>query len=263
VREPAPPIRHRPPELAALAVTVAEETAGLIRSALGVATGIGSKSSPTDIVTQTDLDAETLIRERLTSATPAAGFIGEEGGATQPSARLQWIVDPLDGTVNFLYDLPIIAVSIAGAVDGAVVAGAVVDVLRQETFCAATGHGATLARRPIRVSTCTSLDLALVTTGFSYRADVRRRQADVIHRLLPAARDIRCFGSAALQLCWVAAGRVDAYFERDTKIWDYAAAALVAEEAGALTELPCPENDGLVLGAPPAVFTELRELVQT
>lgn len=259
--EPVPPAG--PMELAALASEVAEESAALIRSALGGARGIGFKSSPTDVVTQTDLEAEALIRERLTTATPAAGFIGEEGDATGSAAGLQWIVDPLDGTVNFLYDLPVIAVSVAGALDGTVVAAAVVDVLRAETFRAAAGHGATLAGQPIHVSACASLGLALVTTGFSYRADIRGRQADVIQRLLPAARDIRCFGSAALQLCWVAAGRVDAYFERDTKIWDYAAAMLVATEAGARTELPCPENDGLVLGATPGVFMELRDLVQT
>jgi len=257
---------HEPPpfgELESLAVAVAEESADLIRARLGRGTSLGAKSSPTDVVTQTDLDAEAHIRSRLAAATPDAGFIGEEGGATLSAARLQWIVDPLDGTVNFLYGLPVVAVSVAAAFDGELVAGAVVDVLSAETFSAAGGTGASLDGRPIGVSRCETLDQALVTTGFSYRADVRERQADVVHRLLPAARDIRCFGSAALQLCWVGAGRVDAYFERDTKIWDYAAAALVAAEAGASTELPCPENEGLVIAAPPAVFMELRDLVQT
>jgi myo-inositol-1(or 4)-monophosphatase len=246
-----------------VAVAVAKESADLIRARLGRETSLGEKSSPTDVVTQTDLDAEALIWRRLAAATPEAGFIGEESGTTMSAARLQWIVDPLDGTVNFLYGLPVVAVSIAAAFDGEVVAGAVVDVLRAETFSAAGGNGASLDGRSIEVSSCASLDQALVTTGFSYRADLRQLQAEVVGRVLPAARDIRCFGSAALQMCWVAAGRVDAYFERDTKIWDYAAAALVAEEAGAATELPCPENDGLVLAAPPGVFMELRELVQT
>ena len=250
-------------DLERLAVAVAEESAAVIRERLGRERSLGAKSSPTDVVTQTDLDAEALIRSRLAVATPNAGFIGEESAATMSSARLQWIVDPLDGTVNFLYGLPVVAVSVGAALDGRVVAGAVVDVLTGETFSATDGQGARLAGQPIHVSRCATLDQALVTTGFSYRAHVRKLQADVVHRLLPAARDIRCFGSAALQLCWVGAGRVDAYFERDTKIWDYAAAALVAGEAGAVTELPCPENDGLVIAAPPAVFMELRDLVQT
>ena len=151
----------------------------------------------------------------------------------RPAGRdLQWVVDPLDGTVNFLYALPVVAVSVAAAVDGAVVAGAVVDVVGAETWSAAVGHGARLDGDPIGVSTCPALDHALVTTGFSYRAEIRRRQGDVVGRLLPAARDIRCFGSAALQLCWVGAGRADAYFERDIKLWDYAAAALIAARSG-------------------------------
>jgi myo-inositol-1(or 4)-monophosphatase len=103
---------------------------------------------------------------------------------------------------------------------------------------------------------------ALVLTGFSYRADIRGRQGDIVQGLLPVARDIRCFGSAALQLCWVAAGRADAYFERDIKVWDYAAGALIAREAGAVTELPCPENDDLVIAATPTVFGQLRSVVE-
>jgi myo-inositol-1(or 4)-monophosphatase len=245
-----------------VAVSVARASAALIRPNVGKATRLGEKSSPTDVVTRTDLDAEQLIRRLLADATPGAGVLGEEGGqAPTPvgvdAARLQWVVDPLDGTVNF----PVLAVSVAAALDGDVVAGAVVDVLRDETFSAAAGHGARLGGTAIGVSPCRSLSQALVLTGFSYRADVRGRQGRVVGSLLPAARDIRCFGSAALQLCWVGAGRADAYFERDIKVWDYAAGALVAREAGAVTELPCPENEGLVIAAPPAVFEELRAVV--
>jgi myo-inositol-1(or 4)-monophosphatase len=175
---------------------------------------------------------------------------------------LQWIIDPLDGTINFLYGLPLFAVSVAAAVDGGVVAGAVVDVLHDEVFSACVGGGARRNGMPISVSDCTSLPDALVTTGFSYQADLRAVQGEVAQRLLPLARDLRCFGSAALELCWVGCGRVDGYFQRDTEIWDRAAGALIAEEAGASIELPCPENDDLVIAACPGVFDDLRAVVQ-
>jgi myo-inositol-1(or 4)-monophosphatase len=251
-------------ELETMAVAAAQASAALIRASVGRATWLGEKSSPTDVVTRTDLDAEQLIRRMLADTTPGAGILGEEGGQTLTGApgRLQWVVDPLDGTVNFLYSLPVIGVSVAAALDGDVVAGAVVDVLRDETFSASAGHGARLGGSPIEVSQCQALEQALVMTGFSYRADIRGRQGSIVGSLLPAARDIRCFGSAALQLCWVGAGRADGYFERDIKVWDYAAGALIAREAGAVTELPCPENDGLVIAAPPAVFDELRSVVE-
>jgi myo-inositol-1(or 4)-monophosphatase len=262
---PAASVTHDPRELEAVAVAVARASAALIRAEVGRATRLAEKSSPTDVVTRTDLDAERLIRRRLADATPGAGVLGEEGGQTTTrdgdAPRLQWVVDPLDGTVNFLYALPVMGVSIAAALDGDVVAGAVVDVLRDEAFSAAAGHGARLDGDPLEVSRCRSMAQALVMTGFSYRADVRGRQGQIVQSLLPAARDIRCFGSAALQLCWVGAGRADAYFERDIKVWDYAAGALIAREAGAVTELPCPENGGLVIAATPAVFDELRTVV--
>ncbi len=258
---------HDPRELETVAASVARASAALIRANVGRATRLGEKSSPTDVVTRTDLDAEQLIRRLLTDATPGAGVLGEEGGQTptpagEDAARLQWVVDPLDGTVNFLYSLPVMGVSVAAALDGDVVAGAVVDVLRDETFSASAGQGARLDGSPIEISPCQSLAQALVMTGFSYRADIRGRQGNIVQSLLPAARDIRCFGSAALQLCWVGAGRADAYFERDIKVWDYAAGALIAREAGAVTELPCPENDGLAIAAPPALFDELRTVVE-
>jgi myo-inositol-1(or 4)-monophosphatase len=257
-----------PRELEAIASSVARAAAALIRTHIGQATRLGAKSSPTDVVTRTDVDAEELIRRLLADATPDAGVLGEEGGQTptpagRRRARLQWVVDPLDGTINFIYSLPVMAVSVAAALDGEVVAGAVVDVLRDETFSASTGHGARVDGERIAVSGCPSLAGALVLTGFSYAALIRARQGDIVQSLLPAARDIRCFGSAALQLCWVGAGRADAYFERDIKVWDYAAGALIAREAGALTELPCPENDGLVVAATPAVFEALRTVVDS
>jgi myo-inositol-1(or 4)-monophosphatase len=249
-------------ELEQIAATTASQAAGVVTAAYGTPREVGLKSSPTDVVTQTDLRAEELVRRLLHEATPDAGILGEEGGTTAPEARLQWVIDPLDGTINFLYGVPLFAVSIAAAIDGEIVAGAVVDVLRDEIFSAHKGGGALRDGERITVSSCAHLPEALVTTGFSYRAELRDLQGEVAHRLLSRARDLRCFGSAALELCWVACARVDAYFQRDTEIWDRAAGALIAREAGALTELPCPENDDLVIAAGPGVFEALRAVVQ-
>jgi myo-inositol-1(or 4)-monophosphatase len=249
-------------ELERIAGNTARAAAALITSAYGSPGAVQSKSSPTDVVTQTDLRAEELVRRRLSEATVDAGFLGEEGGATTPEARVQWVIDPLDGTVNFLYGVPLFAVSIAAAVDGEVVAGAVVDVLRDELFSAHLGGGARRNGEPIAASSCASLPDALVATGFSYRAELRGVQGEVAQRLVSRARDLRCFGSAALELCWVACGRLDGYYQRDTEIWDRAAGALIAEEAGARVELPCPENDDLVIAAARGVFDDLWAAVQ-
>ena len=251
-----------PDELERIAAAVAREAAGVIAPAYGHADAVGRKSSPTDVVTSTDLRAEALLCERLTAETPGAGILGEEGGTTAPDSRLQWVLDPLDGTVNFLYGFPVFSVSVAAAVDGEVVAGAVTDVLRDETFTGRRGGGARLNGQPIAASACTSLASALVLTGFSYHADVRGLQGEVVQRLLSRVRDIRCPGSTALELCWVACARADAYFQRGTEIWDRAAGALIAAEAGARTELPCPENGDLVIAAAPAVFEPLWSVVQ-
>jgi myo-inositol-1(or 4)-monophosphatase len=251
-----------PAELEQLAVATARAAAGLVKATYGRPRTIGQKTSPTDVVTQTDVRAEHLIRRLLGEATPHAGVLGEEGETTDPGARVQWVIDPLDGTVNFLYGVPLFAVSIAAAVDGEVVAAAVIDVLRDELFSAHRHGGARRDGEPIAVSPCASLPEALVATGFSYQARLRDRQGDIAHRVLARARDLRCFGSAALELCWVACARVDAYFQRDTAIWDRAAGALIAAEAGARTELPCPENDDLVIATAPGVFDDLWALVQ-
>ena len=263
--EPTAPPAPPPPaaELEHIAVATARSAAALVAAGYGSAQRVSEKSSPTDVVTQTDLDAEAHIRRLLLEATPHAGMLGEEGGGdAAPGTRLQWVIDPLDGTVNFLYGVPIFAVSIAAAVDGEVVAGAVVDVLRDEVFSAHVGGGARLDGGPVRVSACDRLPAALIATGFSYRAELRAVHGVVAHALLSRARDIRCFGSAAIELCWVACGRVDAYYERDIKVWDYSAGVLIAREAGARTELPCPENDDLVIAATPLVFSDLRTAVQ-
>jgi myo-inositol-1(or 4)-monophosphatase len=251
-----------PAELERIASAAVRAAAGVITPAYGRPRAVGSKSSPTDIVTQTDLRAEDLVRRLLRDATPGAGLLGEEGGTTAAGARVQWVIDPLDGTINFLYGVPIFAVSIAAAIDGEIVAGAVIDVLRGELFSAHLGGGARQDGDSIGVSACTSLPEALVATGFSYQAELRDQQGAIAHRVLPRARDLRCFGSAALELCWVACARIDAYFQRDTEIWDRAAGALIAAEAGARTELPCPENDDLIVAAAPGVFDDLWSAVQ-
>src|SRR4051794_37884291 len=185
-------------ELERIASRTARAVAAVVAAAGEQRLTVGLKSSPTDVVTQTDLRAEDLARRLLAEATPEAGILGEEGGPTLPAARMQWVLDPLDGTVNFLYGVPIFAVSIAAAVDGEIVAGAVVDVSRGETFSAHLGGGACRNGEPIAVSSCASLPEALVTTGFSYHARERARQGEVAHRLLSRARDLRCFGSTAL-----------------------------------------------------------------
>jgi myo-inositol-1(or 4)-monophosphatase len=252
-----------PVELEAIAADAARAAASVVTAAYGRADPVRSKSSPTDMVTETDLLAEDLVRRRLQEATPSAGVLAEEGGAMARGARLQWVIDPLDGTINFLYGVPLFAVSIAAAVDGEVVAGAVIDVLRDELFSAHLGGGARRNGAPISVSACASLSEALVTTGFSYSAELRSLQGQVAQGVLSRARDLRCFGSAALELCWVACARVDGYFQRDTEIWDRAAGALIAQEAGARVELPCPENDDLVIAAGHHVFDDLWAAVQS
>jgi myo-inositol-1(or 4)-monophosphatase len=251
----------KPEELELIAIEAVRLGGRVVAERYGTATAIGTKSSATDVVTKTDIDSENLISELLRLRTPECGIVGEETGASELRAQVQWVVDPLDGTVNYLYALPTFAVSVAAAVDGEFVAGAVIDVLRNEVFSAHIGGGARRNGEPIQAANCGSLSSALVMTGFSYSAALRAEQAKVMVSLLPAARDIRCFGSAALELCWVACGRANAYFERDIKIWDWAAASVVAAEGGVEMELPCPENRGLFLSAEPAIFAELRDLV--
>ncbi len=256
-----------PDGLATIAAEAATLAADHIRPLIGNVAALATKSSPTDVVTQVDIEAEALIRTALQQATPGARILAEESGMSGGDnddarhATLEWIVDPLDGTVNFLYGLPVVAVSIAAAVDGRVVAGAVVDVLRNEVFAASAGNGATVDGTPITTSSCTALSSALILTGYSYDAALRAEHGQLVQRLLPAARDIRCFGSAALHCCWVGAGRVEGYIERDIKVWDYSAGALIAAEAGAHVELPCPENDDLVTIAAPGIVEELRALI--
>ena len=198
-----------------------------------------SKSSPEDVVTLADRETESLIRALLADARPDDGFFGEESAATRGTSGLTWVVDPIDGTVNYLYGFPAWAVSIAvveGDPDPATwttLAGAVYNPTGDELFTAAAGEGSWLGTRRLQVPTAVPLSLALLGTGFSYRAAERERQADVVRGLIGQVRDIRRIGSAALDLCSVAAGRLNLYYERGLNPWDHAAGALVAREAGA------------------------------
>ncbi|CAM3636757.1 inositol monophosphatase family protein [Smaragdicoccus niigatensis] len=209
-----------------------------------------TKSSPTDPVTIVDTESEEVIRKALNSRRPGDSVLGEEGGGpANTDAAVQWVVDPIDGTVNFMYGLPAYAVSIAAAHQGVFVAGAVADVNSGETYTAALGAGAhrispTGEWTPLRVNTPSSLQMSLVATGFGYAASRRAEQGRIVAGLLPHVRDIRRLGSAALDLCLLAAGQVDAYYEHGLNVWDWAAGALIAQEAGAAVELPAADAAG-------------------
>ena len=243
------------------AVEVASVAAGYVRARSGIATAARTKSSPTDVVTHTDVECEQLIRSELLVRCPGSSIVGEELDDDEGGNNVGWIVDPIDGTVNYLYDLPVVSVSIAATIEGQVVAGAVADIHRDEVFSAARGSGARRAGEPISPTELACLHGALVATGFAYDARLRATQAQKLTRLLPVCRDIRCMGSAALNLCWVGCGRLDAYFERDLKVYDYAAGALVAREAGAMIELPSSADSNLTIAATGGIFESLRTIL--
>jgi len=221
------------------------------------AEGLDVKSSPTDPVSDADREAERTIRELLRSERPDDGLIGEEGSDETSGNGRTWVVDPLDGTVNFLYGLRAWAVSIALEDEGGPSVGVVFNPVDAECFSAARGEGARLNGRPISVTRCPSLDLAMVATGFSYEADRRAEQAELLTRLLPRVRDIRRAGAAALDLAYVACGRVDAYYERGLKRWDEAAGRLLVQEAGGVVADLDGEPRGVVAAATPALLEEL------
>jgi len=256
---------HPAQHLELVAAEVAVLAAARVRLVHGSAIEAGTKSTPTDVVTRTDVESEELIRSELLARAPGSSIVGEELADSSGSNRIGWIVDPIDGTVNFLYGLPVVSVSIAATVDGDVIAGAVADVIRGDVFSAARGCGATRnsegATTEMSVTHQTSLGLSLIGTGFAYQASIRQEQAAAISRLLPACRDIRCMGSAALNLCWVGAGLLDGYFERDIKVYDYAAGALIAAEAGASVEPPNMNTLDMMLAATPAIAGPLRTVV--
>lgn len=247
--------------LLAIAVQAADAGVGCLRARFGHVQCLGHKSSRTDPVTEADRESEAAVAACLRAARPGDALLGEEGTNDTGDTGLRWVVDPLDGTVNYLYQAPRFAVSIAceewNGGEWQSVAGVVVDVASDAHFTAARGKGAWCDGRRLFITRPARLDQALVGTGFSYDAERRGQQGVILARLLPRVRDIRSSGSAALDLCWVAAGRYDAYYEDDLGRWDWAAAGLIASEAGAgVVSL----GRG-VLAAPGALLDSLWEAV--
>lgn len=218
---------------------------------------VATKTGPTDVVTRLDVESERLVRSLLAEARPGEPVLGEEQGSDVGDAAVRWVVDPLDGSVNYVYGLPTWAVSVAAVIGGTTVAGAVDAPALGRSYWAAAGGGAYRDGRPLRVSDRSEPALALVATGFAYDADLRARQGVAAGRLLAQVRDIRRLGSAALDLCLLAEGAVDGYYERGLNEWDRAAGMLIATEAGAVVEV----HGDLVLGAGPRLVDRLRALL--
>ena len=219
--------------------------------------GIDTKSSATDMVTAMDRWAETTITDTIRRARPHDGFLGEEGTVEPGTTGVVWVIDPIDGTTNFIRDLPGFSVSIAARVDGIDAVGLVHDPIRNERFTAVLGGGAFCNDDRLRVSSPLGLDRAVLATGFNYQPAVRAQQAEVIAQLLPHIADIRRFGGAAIDCCSVAAGRLDAYFEIGVQDWDIAAGRLLVHEAGGLSFDRRPDLP-FVCGSP-AIFDALLD----
>jgi myo-inositol-1(or 4)-monophosphatase len=245
-----------------LAERAARAAGDVLMSYFGnAAEGLDVKSSPTDPVSDADREAEEVINRIIVAERPQDGIIGEEGARTAPANGRTWIVDPLDGTVNFLYGMRTWAVSVALEDADGLAAGVVFNPVDDECFSAARGEGAAMNGRPIHVTACPSLDRAMVATGFSYGADQRARQAELLTRLLPRVRDIRRAGAAALDLAYVACGRVDAFYERGLKRWDEAAGRLLVEEAAGVVSDLRGEPHGVLAAATPALAALLEQVV--
>lgn len=248
-----------------LATNLALECGEVLRSA-GRPRAIEHKSSDVDLVTELDRQVERLIVERLRAARPYDGLLGEEGATREGTSGVRWLIDPIDGTTNFVYEYPGFAVSIAAEVNGELAVGAVHDVVLEETFAGSLGGGATLNGLPIRVGATADLSSALVGTGFSYSSAIRETQAEALRLVLPRVRDIRRRGAASLDLCWVACGRLDAYFEQDIGgPWDIGAGAVILQEAGGLLT----GADGgpatpphLLLASNPGLYEAFRALLR-
>ena len=232
---------------------------------------VATKSSSTDVVTEMDQASERLIARRILAQRPSDSILGEEGGQSPGQSPVRWIVDPLDGTVNYLYDLPDWAVSVAAEVSGQVVAGAVCVPRRNALYFAGLRAGswrATLANHvappePLRCNADVPLARALIATGFGYESARRQVQGQVVAAVLPRVRDIRRNGAAAVDLCSLAAGNVDGYYERGVQYWDIAAGSLIAREAGAIVAglAGKPAGPAMTVGGGPGLFAELHDLL--
>ncbi len=259
----APPGQMDPElaELAAVALEAGKDAARvLVDAATGPAQGIDTKTSNTDMVSDVDRGSESAISDILQRLRPSDGVLGEEGTSRPGSSGIRWVVDPLDGTTNFLFGIPQYSVSIAAERDGSTLVGVVIDPSRDETWAAVEGRGARRNGQPCRAAIGRStLSTALVGTGFGYRSERRAWQGRVAAHVLPRVRDLRRFGSAALDLCWAAGGRYDAYYEWGLNPWDLAAGALIATEAGARVEI-MPGR--LIVAAVPDIFAPLCDLLE-
>jgi myo-inositol-1(or 4)-monophosphatase len=262
-----------------VAETLAAEAAAFVRGRRAEVFGayaaadtgaVRAKSTPTDPVTVVDTETERLLRDRLAQLCPGDPILGEEGGGpadptATPADTVTWVLDPIDGTVNFVYGIPAYAVSVGAQVNGASVAGAVADVVAGRVYSAASGLGAHVTdeqgTHTLRCTAVDDLSMALLGTGFGYSRRRRTTQAALLARMLPVVRDVRRVGSAALDLCMVAAGRLDAYYEHGLQVWDCAAGALIAAEAGARVLLPAQNGPvggaGLVVAAAPGIADQL------
>lgn len=259
-------------ELRTVAEQLAGEAAEFVRARRPTLddTAVHSKSTRTDPVTVVDTQTEELLRARLGQLRPGEPVLGEEGGGPRQNSNgrgVTWVLDPIDGTVNFLYAIPAYAVSVAAQVDGLSVAGAVADVTAGLVYSAGLGLGAHVVdadgtREPLHCNMIDDLSMALVGTGFGYSPPRRAVQAAVLAGVLPHVRDVRRIGSAALDLCMVAAGRLDAHYEHGLNVWDWAAGALIAAEAGAQVHVPRSDGPTLTLAAAPGIAAELRALLE-
>ncbi len=255
-------------ELHDIAISAAREAAdtALEGQRAGV-TVAATKSSATDVVTEMDRRSEALLVDRILSRRPDDGIVGEEGSDHVGETGVRWILDPIDGTVNYLYGQPSWAVSVAAEIDGVIVVGVVVAPVLRETYVATLGKGARLhdehGVRTLRVNDPVELPAALVATGFGYTKERRSGQARVVAGVIPNVRDVRRLGACSVDLCHVAAGRVDAYYERGPQAWDLAAGGLVAQEAGARVEglHGALAGDELIVAAGPHLFRPLHDLL--
>jgi myo-inositol-1(or 4)-monophosphatase len=249
--------------LLALAVDLARRAGGLALSMHSGLSGHDTKSTPTDVVTEADRACESLLVEGIRAARPGDAVLGEEGASSDGTTGVRWVVDPIDGTVNYLYGLPQWGVSIGIEVDGVTEVGVVFDAAKDELWTAVRGGGAFLDGARLRCTDVGELAQALVATGFSYDARRRAAQADDLTTVLPVVRDVRRLGSGALDLCAVAAGRVDAYYEQGLHPWDMSAGLLIAAEAGARTGdlRGAAASPLMVVACAPALFDPLVELL--
>jgi myo-inositol-1(or 4)-monophosphatase len=248
-------------QLLDVATAAAATAADLVQAQSGRRrTSIATKSSPTDLVSEVDRAAEQAVVAAIVARRPDDAVLAEEGTSRTGTTGVRWVIDPLDGTTNYLFGVPAYAVSVAAEVDGRSVAGVVIDPSRGEMWQATAGGGATLNDTPLRLpDDPPEVATSLVATGFSYLPERRAYQARVVSHVLPRVRDIRRFGAAALDLCWVAGGRVSAFYELGLQPWDLAAGVLIATEAGAETATLA---DGTVVVAAPGLLAPLRRLIE-